>query len=447
MALQGQKPSPTFHARNIEYASSPPYNPHDQFLSMQSSNSPILFLQTGQPIIAPIQPTWNQHHQHYSSWPITQTIPSFDQSKYLDHLMCGLSFTPYQTPNVNIPSISPYSNESVFQCQKLWNPWRDPLDQPSSKGDFKINIENTDDPNALVSAEENLSDFHPKPNKSVRKNDQFAPSVKSKKVNQEKIPRPMNSFMIFAKRNRSQIYQVYPHCDNRAVSKILSETWYSLESQMRKPYIDLANDMKCKHFQLYPEFKWKSTSENCKMEDESSAPINIKSSSSDNQSLSSMDSEDNIADTNGESMDYHKNDLKQFKLAPTPAQLGINRKKKISDDPAPSTTSSIGFQFNDVEKHNNLIDTCFQERFQALPLFDFNNYKSQGKSVISPKYLNVPIQYDGCKKRLASKRNLKTQQSKQMPKALVGQHFFGPDFNEMNVEGNFLRFTFFNEFV
>lgn len=44
---------------------------------------------------------------------------------------------------------------------------------------------------------------------------------KTKAEAKNKIRRPMNSFMIFAKRHRAQVHQIYPSCDNRTVSKIL----------------------------------------------------------------------------------------------------------------------------------------------------------------------------------------------------------------------------------
>lgn len=87
------------------------------------------------------------------------------------------------------------------------------------------------------------------------------PNRYNKKDTQKTIRRPMNAFMIFAKRNRAQIYQIYPKCDNRTVSKMLSEWWYSLDLITKKQYTDLAAEIKNEHFRMHPDWKWKSNAD------------------------------------------------------------------------------------------------------------------------------------------------------------------------------------------
>lgn len=72
---------------------------------------------------------------------------------------------------------------------------------------------------SLIEAKPNRSS----PMQSVNTNEDGKYDEENKK---KKIRRPMNSFMLYAKRHRSQVHQLYPLCDNRTVSKILSETWY-----------------------------------------------------------------------------------------------------------------------------------------------------------------------------------------------------------------------------
>ncbi len=67
---------------------------------------------------------------------------------------------------------------------------------------------------------------------------------KSKDTAKDKIRRPMNAFMIFSKRHRPLVHQQHPNQDNRTVSKILGEWWYSLEPEGKKQYQDLANQVK-----------------------------------------------------------------------------------------------------------------------------------------------------------------------------------------------------------
>ena len=53
----------------------------------------------------------------------------------------------------------------------------------------------------------------------------------------DKIRRPMNAFMIFSKRHRPLVHQQNPNQDNRTVSKILGEWWYSLSPQGKIDFI------------------------------------------------------------------------------------------------------------------------------------------------------------------------------------------------------------------
>ena len=56
-----------------------------------------------------------------------------------------------------------------------------------------------------------------------------------------RIRRPMNAFMIFSKRHRPLVHEKHPNQDNRTVSKILGEWWYSLGPEEKQKYHDLAN--------------------------------------------------------------------------------------------------------------------------------------------------------------------------------------------------------------
>lgn len=75
-----------------------------------------------------------------------------------------------------------------------------------------------------------------------------------------KIRRPMNAFMIFAKRHRNIVQTTYPHYDNRTISKILSEWWYALKPEDKQQYTDLAHEIRHAHFRAYPDWKWRTSS-------------------------------------------------------------------------------------------------------------------------------------------------------------------------------------------
>ncbi|XP_015790386.1 putative transcription factor capicua isoform X1 [Tetranychus urticae] len=94
---------------------------------------------------------------------------------------------------------------------------------------------------------------------------------KSKSTSKQHIRRPMNAFMIFSKRHRALVHQRHPNSDNRTVSKILGEWWYSLKKEEKDQYNDLAFKVKEAHFKKHPNWKWcsKGTGPGSSLENES----------------------------------------------------------------------------------------------------------------------------------------------------------------------------------
>lgn len=82
------------------------------------------------------------------------------------------------------------------------------------------------------------------------------PKSPRKAKEKDHVRRPMNAFMIFSKRHRALVHQRHPNQDNRTVSKILGEWWYSLGPQEKQKYHDLAFQVKEAHFKAHPEWKW-----------------------------------------------------------------------------------------------------------------------------------------------------------------------------------------------
>uniref|UniRef100_A0AC35TII3 HMG box domain-containing protein n=1 Tax=Rhabditophanes sp. KR3021 TaxID=114890 RepID=A0AC35TII3_9BILA len=97
----------------------------------------------------------------------------------------------------------------------------------------------------------NLEDDHSK--KSDSGNNRFKSST-SEKGNP--IRRPMNAFMIFSKVHRPLVHETFPNRDNRTVSKILGEWWYSLDNNEKKKYQSIASQLKEAHFKAHPNWKW-----------------------------------------------------------------------------------------------------------------------------------------------------------------------------------------------
>lgn len=73
------------------------------------------------------------------------------------------------------------------------------------------------------------------------------------------VRRPMNAFMLFSKRHRQMAHVKYPNTDNRTISKILGEWWYSLSAKDKQMYVKLAAELKDEHFKNHPDWKWTSS--------------------------------------------------------------------------------------------------------------------------------------------------------------------------------------------
>jgi len=56
--------------------------------------------------------------------------------------------------------------------------------------------------------------------------------------------RPMNAFLLFCKRHRAIVKEVYPNLENRHITKILGEFWGSLSLEEKLPFSDLAANYK-----------------------------------------------------------------------------------------------------------------------------------------------------------------------------------------------------------
>ena len=48
--------------------------------------------------------------------------------------------------------------------------------------------------------------------------------------------RPMNAFLLFCKRHRAIVKEVYPNLENRHITKILGEFWGSLSLDEKLPF-------------------------------------------------------------------------------------------------------------------------------------------------------------------------------------------------------------------
>lgn len=79
---------------------------------------------------------------------------------------------------------------------------------------------------------------------------------KVSKKDQNKAKRPMNAFMLFAKRFRMEYMQLYPGKDNRAISVLLGDHWKKLTNEERRAYTQEAKLLADQQKRLHPDC-WK----------------------------------------------------------------------------------------------------------------------------------------------------------------------------------------------
>ncbi|CEP12225.1 hypothetical protein [Parasitella parasitica] len=71
-----------------------------------------------------------------------------------------------------------------------------------------------------------------------------------------KIPRPLNSFMIFRMEHQASVSMEFPGATHQEISKKLSKKWKELDPEKKKVYTDKAVAAKEEHKLLYPDYKY-----------------------------------------------------------------------------------------------------------------------------------------------------------------------------------------------
>jgi hypothetical protein len=62
-----------------------------------------------------------------------------------------------------------------------------------------------------------------------------------------KIPRPLNSFMIFRLEKQREIVDQCPGANHRDISKIISKWWKELSAEDKQKYVAEADKVKMEH--------------------------------------------------------------------------------------------------------------------------------------------------------------------------------------------------------
>jgi len=72
-----------------------------------------------------------------------------------------------------------------------------------------------------------------------------------------RVPRPLNSFMMYRKEKQHEVLARYPNVDNRDISRIVAEWWNAESDAVKKEFRTRAEKAKKEHMEKYPGYKYR----------------------------------------------------------------------------------------------------------------------------------------------------------------------------------------------